>query len=42
MDKNTGYRTKTILCMPIINNNREIIGAFQVLNKIDGVFTKNH
>ena len=41
VDKNTGYKTKTILCMPIMNNNREIIGAFQVLNKIDGVFTKN-
>ncbi|MBE7713429.1 MAG: HD domain-containing protein [Cyanobacteria bacterium SIG26] len=41
VDKKTGYRTKTILCMPIINNNQEIIGAFQVINKIDGVFTKN-
>ena len=41
VDKTTGYKTKTILCMPILNNNREIIGAFQVLNKIDGVFTKN-
>lgn len=41
VDIKTGYRTKTILCMPIMNNNREIIGAFQVLNKIDGVFTKN-
>lgn len=41
VDKKTGYKTKTILCMPIMNNNREIIGAFQVLNKIDGVFTKN-
>lgn len=41
VDVKTGYRTKTILCMPIMNNNREIIGAFQVLNKIDGVFTKN-
>lgn len=41
VDKNTGYRTKTILCMPIMNNNHEIIGAFQVLNKIDGIFTKN-
>ncbi len=41
VDKSTGYHTKTILCMPITNNNREIIGAFQVLNKIDGVFTKN-
>lgn len=41
VDKNTGYVTKTILCMPIMNNSHEIIGAFQVLNKIDGVFTKN-
>ncbi len=41
VDNKTGYRTKTILCMPIMNNNHEIIGAFQVLNKIDGVFTKN-
>ena len=41
VDTKTGYRTKTILCMPIMNNNREIIGAFQVINKIDGIFTKN-
>ena len=40
IDKETGYRTKTILCMPIKNNNQEIIGAFQVLNKLSGVFTK--
>jgi len=41
VDLKTGYRTKTILCMPIMNNNQEIIGAFQVLNKSEGVFTKN-
>ncbi len=41
VDSKTGYRTKTILCMPIKNNNQEIIGAFQVLNKADGIFTKN-
>ena len=41
VDSKTGYRTKTILCMPIKNNNQEIIGAFQVLNKANGVFTKN-
>ncbi len=41
VDKKTGYHTKTILCMPIMNNSHEIIGAFQVLNKIDGIFTKN-
>lgn len=41
IDKKTGYHTKTILCMPIKNNNQEIIGAFQVLNKQNGVFTKS-
>ncbi len=41
VDKTTGYKTKTILCMPIKNNNQEIIGAFQVLNKKNGVFTKS-
>ena len=40
VDKETGYKTKTILCLPIKNNNKEIIGAFQVLNKKGGVFTK--
>ncbi len=41
IDKETGYKTKTILCMPIKNNNKEIIGAFQVLNKKKGAFTKS-
>ena len=40
VDKETGYKTKTILCLPIKNNNKEIIGAFQVLNKKGGEFTK--
>ncbi len=41
VDLKTGYKTKTILCMPIKNNNQEIIGAFQVLNKKGGTFTKS-
>lgn len=41
VDLKSGYTTKSILCMPIKNNNQEIIGAFQVLNKLHGVFTKN-
>lgn len=41
VDSKSGYHTKSILCMPIKNNNQEIIGAFQVLNKLDGVFNKN-
>lgn len=39
VDKKTGYRTQTILCMPIKNFNQEIIGVFQVLNKFDETFT---
>lgn len=39
VDKKTGYRTKTILCMPIKNFNQDIIGVFQVLNKFDESFT---
>ncbi len=41
VDIKSGYRTKSILCMPIKNNNQEIIGAFQVLNKFEGTFTQN-
>jgi putative methionine-R-sulfoxide reductase with GAF domain len=39
IDKETGYRTKNMLCMPIKNFNQEIIGVFQVLNKFDEYFT---
>ncbi|MBI4866176.1 MAG: GAF domain-containing protein [Candidatus Wallbacteria bacterium] len=38
-DKKTGYRTQTILCMPIRNTGGEVIGVTQVINKKDGVFT---
>ena len=41
VDSKSGYKTRTILCMPIKNNNQEIIGAFQVLNKHNGLFTKS-
>jgi adenylate cyclase len=39
VDRRTGYRTHTILCMPVRNEKREIVGVMQVLNKKDGVFT---
>lgn len=41
VDLKTGYKTNTILCLPIKNNNQEIIGVFQVLNKLKGCFTKS-
>lgn len=35
-DKKSGYRTKSILCMPVYDPRQNIIGAIQVLNKLDG------
>ena len=40
IDLQTGYKTKTILCMPIRNLSHQIVGVFQVLNKKDGEFTQ--
>lgn len=34
VDKKTGYRTKSVLVMPVANCHGEIIGAFQVINKL--------
>jgi len=40
VDEQTGYITKSILCVPIKTVNGEIIGAAQALNKKKGRFTK--
>src|SRR5215813_8797285 len=34
-DKETGYRTRSILCLPLIGNANRLIGVIQVLNKKD-------
>ncbi|MDH4128295.1 MAG: GAF domain-containing protein [Spirochaetota bacterium] len=34
-DKKTGYRTRSILTMPMKNSSDQIIGVIQVLNKLD-------
>ena len=38
VDRRTGYRTRNILCVPIRNKSREVIGVTQVLNKHAGDF----
>jgi adenylate cyclase len=38
-DKKTGYFTRSILCVPIINKHGKTIGVTQVLNKHGGPFT---
>lgn len=40
VDKETGYKTNTVLCMPIWNMKHEVLGVFQVLNKENGTFSK--
>ncbi|MFT5924362.1 MAG: adenylate cyclase [Paraglaciecola sp.] len=39
-DKQTGYFTRSILCVPVVNKSGETIGVTQVLNKRNGTF--NH
>ncbi|XP_023290420.1 dual 3',5'-cyclic-AMP and -GMP phosphodiesterase 11 isoform X2 [Orussus abietinus] len=42
VDDGTGFRHRTILCMPIKNSSGQIIGVIQLINKFDDLqFTKN-
>ena len=35
VDKDTGYVTRSILCMPVTNECGEVIGAYQAINKLN-------
>ena len=39
-DKKTGYFTRSILCVPVVNKNGKTIGVTQVLNRKGGPFTE--
>ena len=39
VDRQTGYRTETILCVPLVSPQGIRLGAFEVLNKRSGSFT---
>ena len=39
VDRRTGYRTRTLLCLPILNKEGEVAGVLQLLNKAAGRFT---
>lgn len=34
-DKNTNYRTKSMLVVPLVNNDNDVIGVLQLINKKD-------
>ena len=40
-DRQSGYRTRTILCMPLMTRDSVRLGAAQVLNKRERVFTRD-
>ena len=39
VDRKTGFQTRNIACVPLINRKRECVGTLQVLNKNRGNFT---
>lgn len=39
-DKQTGYFTRSILCVPVVNKNGKVIGVTQILNKKGGPFNE--
>ncbi|HEY9644071.1 MAG TPA: GAF domain-containing protein, partial [Coleofasciculaceae cyanobacterium] len=39
VDRQTGYQTRTILCMPVYNSEGTLIGVTQLINKKQGSFT---
>jgi signal transduction histidine kinase len=39
IDKKSGFRTKNMICIPLINKRGRCIGALQALNKNSGEFT---
>jgi len=40
VDARTGYRTRSLLCMPMYKRSGGILGVIQLLNKKNGLFTK--
>ncbi|MFC1758057.1 sigma 54-interacting transcriptional regulator [Planctomycetota bacterium] len=40
VDAETGFSTRNILCVPLRGRKGEVLGAFEMMNKLDGNFTK--
>jgi len=38
-DERTGYRTRSMLCVPLLTHEDKVVGVIQVLNKESGPFT---
>ena len=40
-DRKTGFRTRCMLTLPLVDHNDVLVGVMQVLNKADGVFEES-
>lgn len=40
VDRHTGYRTRSVLCVPMFGSQGNVIGVVQVLNKFAGTFSR--
>jgi adenylate cyclase len=38
-DRKTSYRTRSLLCVPLINRQGQIVGVMESINKKEGIFT---
>jgi len=41
VDRASGYRTRCMMTLPLVDHADKLVGAMQVLNKVDGVFDAN-
>ena len=41
VDRRSGFRTRCMLTLPLVDHNDVLVGVMQVLNKVDGAFDAN-
>lgn len=39
VDKKLGFHTRTLLCVPLVGGQGRMLGAFELINKLEGEFT---
>src|SRR5690606_31243279 len=39
VDRKLGYQTRTLLCVPLLSSKGQVLGAFEMINRLEGNFT---
>lgn len=39
VDQKLGFRTESLLCVPLLGSDKKVLGAFEMINKREGIFT---